>query len=106
MQQEFVKVAEVGELTPGQMRLVSVGSQRILLCNYGGDIYAVENSCTHEQGRLDRGLFYEHEVVCPLHAASFDVRTGEVITPPAMAGLTVYQVKVEGDTILIGPSSE
>ena len=57
MQQEFVKVAEVGELTPGQMRLVSVSSQRILLCNYGGDIYAVENSCTHEQGRLDRGCF-------------------------------------------------
>ena len=106
MPEEFIKVAEVGELKPGKMRRVRMGSQRILLCNYRGSIYAVANSCTHEDGLLDKGLFYEHEIVCPLHGASFDVRTGEVVTPPAMQELTVYQVKVEGNDILIGHPSE
>jgi 3-phenylpropionate/trans-cinnamate dioxygenase ferredoxin subunit len=55
---------------------------------------------------LSRGLLYEHEVACPLHGATFDVRTGEVITPPAMEALTVYPVKIEGDDILIGTPSE
>ena len=100
--EELVRVAHVGDLRPGEMRLVRIPDHRILLCNYEGTYYAIGGLCTHENGRLDRGLFYQHEVVCPLHGASFDVRTGEVITPPAMKGLTVYPVKVEGDDIFIG----
>jgi 3-phenylpropionate/trans-cinnamate dioxygenase ferredoxin subunit len=104
--QEFVKVANVGDLKPGELRLVRVGSERVLLCNYEGTYYAMDAICTHDNGRLHRGLFYQHEVVCPDHGASFDVRTGEVITPPAPEGLTVYPVKIDGDYILIGPASQ
>jgi glycine betaine catabolism B len=102
--QDFVKVANAGDLKPGEMRLVRLANGRALLCNFEGTYYAVDSVCTHENGRLHRGLFYQCEVVCPLHGASFDVRTGEVINPPAMKGLTVYPVKVEGDDILVGPA--
>jgi len=105
MPQEFVKVAETGNLKPGEKRLVRIANERILLCNYEGNYYAVNDTCTHENGSLSRGLLHRHEVACPLHGASFDVRTGEVITPPAMQRLTVYAVKIEGDNILIGPPS-
>ena len=106
MPQEFVKAAEVGDLKPGQMKLVRIAGERILLCNYDGRLYAVNGACTHEDGMLSRGLLYEHEVACPLHGATFDVRTGEVITPPAMEALTVYPVKIEGGDVLIGTPSE
>jgi 3-phenylpropionate/trans-cinnamate dioxygenase ferredoxin subunit len=86
------------------MKLVRMANERVLLCNFDGTYYAVDSVCTHENGRLHRGLFYKSEVVCPLHGASFDVRTGEVITPPAPKGLTVYPVKVEGGDIFIGPA--
>jgi len=105
MPQEFVKVAEAGNLKPGEKRLVRIADERILLCNYEGKYYAVNDTCTHANGSLSRGLLHRHEVACPLHGASFDVRTGEVLTPPAMERLTVYAVKIEGDNILIGPPS-
>ena len=105
MPQEFVKVAEAGSLKPGEKKLVRVADERILLCNYEGNYYAVSNTCTHENGVLSRGLLHRYEVACPLHGASFDVRTGKVLTPPAMEALTVYAVKIEGDDILIGPPS-
>src|SRR3977135_4262028 len=101
--QDFVKVATAGDLKPGEMRLVRRANGRALLCNFEGTYYAVESVCTHENGRLHRGLFYEFGVGCPLQGASFDAGTGEVKTPPAMKGLTVYPVKVEGDDILVGP---
>lgn len=106
MPQEFVKAAGVGDLQPGQMKLLRIAGQRILLCNYNGQYYAVNEACTHENGMLSRGLLYEHEVACPLHGATFDVRSGEVITPPAMEALTVYPVKIEGDDVMIGTLSE
>jgi 3-phenylpropionate/trans-cinnamate dioxygenase ferredoxin subunit len=102
--QDFVKVGNVGDLKPGEMKLVRMANERVLLCNFEGTYYAVDSVCTHENGRLNRGLFYKSEVACPLHGASFDVRTGKVITPPAVKGLTVYPVKVEGDDIFIGPA--
>ena len=106
MSQEFVKAAGVGDLQPGEKKLVRIAGERVLLCNYDGQYYAVSDGCTHENGMLSRGLLYEHEVACPLHGATFDVRTGEVITPPAMEGLTVYPVKIEGDDVLIGTPSQ
>lgn len=106
MPQEFVKAAEVGDLKPGQMKLVRIAGERILLCNYDGQLYAVNEACTHEDGMLSRGLLFEYEVACPLHGATFDVRTGEVITPPAMEGLQVYPVKIDGDDVLVGPPPE
>ena len=106
MPEEFVNVAQVGDLKPGEMKLVRIGYERILLCNYEGSYYAVDERCTHRNGRLSRGRFNKHQLACPVHGATFDVRTGEVITPPAMEGLRIYPVKIEGDEVLIGPRSQ
>ena len=55
MPEEFVKVAQVGDLQPGEMKRVRMDRQRILLCNYEGNYYAVDETCTHELARLSRG---------------------------------------------------
>ena len=100
---DFVKVAELGELSPGAMKYVEVGSDQVLLANVDGTIYACDNVCTHAFAPLAEGNLAGEEVECPLHGSVFNVTTGEVIDPPADESLRVFQVRIEGDDILVGP---
>ena len=86
---EFVKAARVGELAPGQKKLVWLGGQRVLLVNLDGDYHALQEVCSHGLAFLSRGQLYGDEVVCPLHGSGFNVRTGAVVSPPAGQDLDV-----------------
>ncbi|MCH8801483.1 MAG: non-heme iron oxygenase ferredoxin subunit [Chloroflexi bacterium] len=99
----FVKVAELGELSPGNLKMVEVGDDQILLANVAGNIYACDNVCTHAFAPLSEGGLDEEQVECPLHGSVFNVATGEVIDPPAVENLRVFQVRIEGQDILVGP---
>jgi nitrite reductase/ring-hydroxylating ferredoxin subunit len=101
----FVKVAGLGELSPGQMKSVDVGDEQVLLANVAGTIYACDNLCTHALAPLAGGDLDGEQVECPLHGSVFNVTTGEVIDPPAAESLKVFQVRIEGQDILVGPSS-
>lgn len=100
---EFVKVAEVGELTPGVMAMVEVGDDQILLANVAGNIYACEDVCPHAFAPLSEGTLDGEQVECPLHGSVFNVTSGAVIGPPADENLKVFQVRIDGQDILIGP---
>ena len=102
----FVKVAEVGELSPGEMKMVEVGENQILLANVAGNIWACDNVCTHAGAPLSEGELDEDQVECPLHGSVFNVVTGEVIGPPAAENLRLFQVTIEGPDILVGPPKE
>jgi nitrite reductase/ring-hydroxylating ferredoxin subunit len=99
----FVKVAEVGDITPGDMKMVKVGNEEVLLVNVDGDIHACDDICTHSYASLSEGDLSGTDIECPLHGALFNVTTGEVITPPATLALRVFQVRIEGQDILVGP---
>jgi len=99
----FVKVAELGELSPGDLKMVEVGDDQILLANVAGNIYACDNVCTHAFAPLSEGGLDEEQIECPLHGSVFNVATGEVIDPPAVENLRVFQVRIEGQDILVGP---
>lgn len=103
MPQEFVKAAHTGEILPGQKKLVRIGDKRILLVNVGGSYFAVDGICPHAYAALSIGQLYGDELVCPVHGSAFNLKTGEVLSPPAGKGLTVYPVKIAGDQILINP---
>ena len=100
---DFVKVAEVGEISPGDMKPVKVGNEEILLVNVDGNIHACDDVCTHSYASLSEGDLDGEEVQCPLHGAIFNVTSGEVITPPAAAALRLFEVRIEGSDILVGP---
>ncbi len=102
----FVKVAEVGELSPGEMKMVEVGENQILLANVAGNIWACDNICTHAGAPLSDGELDEDQVECPLHGSVFNGVTGEVIGPPATENLHLFQVTIEGPDILVGPPKE
>ncbi len=100
---DFVKVASTNEISEGKMRKVLVGEHQVLLANVKSKYYAIGNVCTHVGGPLDRGVLEDNVVQCPLHGSRFDVTTGQVKRGPAARPEPVYEVKVEGDNILIRP---
>ena len=104
MPDEFVKVAQTDELSPGEMKLIEIGDERILLTNLDGQYHAVSEVCTHAYYALSEGFLEGEEVECALHGSLFNVKSGEVVNPPADEPLTVYPVKIDGTDILIGPS--
>jgi 3-phenylpropionate/trans-cinnamate dioxygenase ferredoxin component len=103
-EQAFVKVAEIGELSSGEMKMVEVGDDQILLANIEGTIYACDNVCTHASAPLSEGDLDREQVECPLHGSVFNVTTGEVIGAPAEENLRVFQVRIDDQDILVGPT--
>ena len=94
-------VGKRSDIAPGTTRRVLVEGAEILLCNAGGTIYAIEDVCTHDGGPLDQGTLEGETVVCPRHGATFDVRTGDALTLPAVVPLMTFPVMVEGDDVYI-----
>jgi nitrite reductase/ring-hydroxylating ferredoxin subunit len=98
---EFVKIAKVDEVAPGQGKLVEAQGKKIALFNVGGSFYAIDGACTHRGGPLSEGALNGVEVTCPWHGAAFDVTTGEVKRFPAPTGVASYPTRVEGGEIEI-----
>ena len=98
---DFVKAATTTEIEPGQARLVEVNGKQIALFNVVGQFFALDNTCTHRSGPLAEGEVSGNEVTCPWHGAKFDVRTGEVMGPPAQRAVARYGVRVTGTDIEI-----
>ncbi|HKG87930.1 MAG TPA: non-heme iron oxygenase ferredoxin subunit [Nitrososphaeraceae archaeon] len=101
MSEDFVKVAETKDIQSAQMKAVEVAGESICVSNVDGKYYAIGNICTHVGGPLDQGTLEGYEVECPWHGSKFDVRTGTVVRPPAMREEPTYEVKVDGDNILL-----
>jgi nitrite reductase/ring-hydroxylating ferredoxin subunit len=95
----FIKVAQQGELAPGQVKSVAVNGTQIALCNVDGGYYVIDDACTHRSALLSEGDLIGKEITCPLHGAIFDVTTGEVLEGPAGENLTSYRVRVSGEDI-------
>jgi 3-phenylpropionate/trans-cinnamate dioxygenase ferredoxin subunit len=95
------KVARATDVAPGTTRRVDVDGQEILLCNVDGSFFAVEDVCTHDGGPLDQGELEGGCVVCPRHGATFDVRTGEALTLPAVIPLSTFAVELRDGDVFV-----
>ena len=103
-QSGFVKVADVGELAPGDMKVVEIGPDQVLLVNVDGTIYALDDICSHAYASLSEGDLAGEEIECPLHGSAFNVVTGEVLTAPADENIRTFEVRIEGQDVLLGPA--
>lgn len=101
MKMGFVKVASAKELGAGKIIGVEAGGKPILVVNLNGKHYAIGNVCTHMGCMLSDGALKGENVQCPCHGSVFDVKTGTVVHGPAQKPEPVFQVKVEGDQILV-----
>jgi nitrite reductase/ring-hydroxylating ferredoxin subunit len=98
---DFVRVASVDEVPPGEMKIVEVDGEDVVLANVDGQIYAIGGTCTHRGGPLGEGVLTDDVVECPFHAGQFNVRTGEVVGPPPSEPVKTYAVQVDGGDIKI-----
>jgi 3-phenylpropionate/trans-cinnamate dioxygenase ferredoxin subunit len=97
----FVRAANIGDIPSGRVKVVEVGDEDVALCNVGGEIFAIANVCTHDNGPLGEGYLLGDEIECPRHGARFNVRTGEVKTLPAIIPVPTFEVQIEGDDVLV-----
>jgi 3-phenylpropionate/trans-cinnamate dioxygenase ferredoxin subunit len=101
----FVEVLREEELPPGAVKLVEVEGHQVALVNVDGSFYAVDNECSHRGGWLGEGElnpdWSEWALECPLHGSIFDVRTGQVLNPPAADAVGTYPVEIEGGAVRI-----
>jgi nitrite reductase/ring-hydroxylating ferredoxin subunit len=96
---DFQPVLQLAELAVGGMRACLVGGREIVVCHTREGVFALDNMCTHAEARLCEGRLRATRLVCPLHGASFDVRDGRVLGPPADVPLPVHSVRIVDGTI-------
>jgi 3-phenylpropionate/trans-cinnamate dioxygenase ferredoxin subunit len=102
---EFEAVASVGDLSEGTVlqRVRSTGDA-VCLVRHNGEISALSDICTHQHFSMSLGdLLEDGTLQCAWHGTRYDCRTGEVKQVPATSPLPVFQVRLEGDKILVGP---
>jgi 3-phenylpropionate/trans-cinnamate dioxygenase ferredoxin component len=102
---DFDFVAELDEIPDGGMKQVVVRGEPLGLYRVGPDVYAIHDICSHEQAYLTDGEFDEEEleVECPLHGSHFNIVDGSVRILPATRPVASYEVKMDGDRVLVGP---
>ena len=98
---EIIEVCPVDELPPGQRRLVEWEDLEIGVFNCGGNLYAIEDRCSHDDGPLAEGEFDENActVECPRHGSLFDLKTGKPLTLPAYVPVDTFPVIIEDQKI-------
>ncbi len=102
----FVKVADVNDIPNGEALQVQADGETLALVRVDGEVYCINDICTHEHAHLSEGFCEGHEIECPLHGSIFDVRTGEVKSLPATEDVKTYPVKLEGDEVHVGLEGE
>ena len=101
---DWQRVASRSDIKDGVMVSAQYGDEPIALTEIEGKIYAINDTCTHEFALLSEGFLEGNEIECPLHAARFDVCTGQCLEGPATQDVATYEVKVEGDDVYVrGP---
>jgi 3-phenylpropionate/trans-cinnamate dioxygenase ferredoxin component len=101
----FVRVAAVGDIKPGKAIRVEIDDEPIAIFNVDGALYAIGDTCSHAEASLSEGDIYGDCVECPLHGAEFDLKTGRPRTLPAVTPVPTYEIKVEGDDVLLDPEA-
>ena len=103
----WVQIANVEDIPPDTVTMVSIEGVDIAICNADGEFYAIGDTCTHAEASLSDGDFYEDMrgwvLECPLHGSQFDITTGEAISLPATGNVGKYALKVEDGEIYINP---
>ena len=82
MSERFIRAISTDEIAPGGMKAVELDGNEIVICNCGGEYYAIERRCGHMNAPLDMGTLDGKYLTCPMHCAQFDITNGEALSGP------------------------
>ena len=91
----------LSQLQQGKPVMVEKDGKNICVARVGDEVFAVDDTCSHSDASLSEGDVTDFKIECWLHGAEFDLRTGEALTPPAVAPLHTYGVHVDGDSVTV-----
>jgi len=97
----WVRVATVGEIPPGEGRVVEAAGRALAVFNVEGAYYALDNTCSHRGGPLGEGDLEGTVVSCPWHAWRWDVTSGANVNNPAVR-VACFAVRVQDGAIFVG----
>lgn len=89
------------QITRGGSVAIEVASRHIAVFSIGDELLAVDELCPHRAGPLSEGQRDGESIVCPWHAARFDLRSGKLLSGPSERGLRVYKVELQGNTLSV-----
>jgi nitrite reductase/ring-hydroxylating ferredoxin subunit len=102
----MIRVCPLAELPPGEATRV-VAHVPVAVFNADGELFAIDDTCTHQDASLSEGWLEDCLIECPLHEASFDLRTGEPQGPPAKRPVRTYGVEVQDGVVYVdAPSAQ
>ncbi|MGD8814345.1 MAG: non-heme iron oxygenase ferredoxin subunit, partial [Anaerolineales bacterium] len=91
-QLEFVAVATLEEIGPGERLFFDVDRRSIVLFNIADSLYAIDDLCSHDGGPVGEGEVEGHAIECPRHGARFDLESGKALNLPAVVDIAAYPV--------------
>ena len=97
----WIKIAQVGQVDEDESLAIEVDGKQLALHHTEGEYFVTDNVCTHQYFLLSDGYIEDGCIECPLHQAQFDLRTGKAMCAPATVDIQTYQVKTEGEDILV-----
>jgi 3-phenylpropionate/trans-cinnamate dioxygenase ferredoxin component len=98
-----LSVCPLDELPPGAVKIVLAGDIAVGVYNLGGELFAIEDRCSHDDGPLAEGEFDPDEgvAICPRHGSKFDIRTGRALTLPAYQPVDTFPVRVDDGIVKV-----
>lgn len=104
--EKHLVIARIDEIEEGAGKRIEFDGKYIAVFNVGGEFFAIDDTCSHEEASLAQGEVEDYLVECPLHGSRFDVRSGEPKAFPAIMPVKTYKIVVEGDDLIIDIGSE
>ena len=101
MSDGFQVACKRDDVPEGEMILVEVDEQLVILFQFDGKFYCIDDICTHDGGTLSDGDLEGCEIECPRHGARFDIRSGKALTMPATQDTVSHEVRIVGDELAV-----
>jgi nitrite reductase/ring-hydroxylating ferredoxin subunit len=96
-----IDLCSTADVTPGGALKVESGDLVLAVFNVDGEFFVTDDLCTHGPGSLSEGYIEDDVVECNFHNGQFNIKTGEVVSPPCMVPIKTYRTMVENDRVLI-----
>ncbi|HMO58762.1 MAG TPA: non-heme iron oxygenase ferredoxin subunit [Roseiflexaceae bacterium] len=100
---DFVRIASIHDIPAEGVRAFEINGRQVAVCLIGGTYYAIDNICSHEYAELSEGYLDADDctIECPLHGSRFDLRSGRPLALPAFQPVSVFDVRVDGEDVLV-----
>ena len=96
-----LELCSTADVAPGSALKVEIDDLALAVFNVGGEFYVTDDACTHGPGSLSEGFIEDDVVECNFHNGQFNIRSGEVVSPPCMVPVKTYAVTLVDDKVTI-----